>query len=57
MLNTSIPYCFLPKGGLMKWYYWCNECDWEQEMDDHYHNFCPKCGHVNIGRIKWRDKP
>lgn len=30
--------------------YWCNECDWEERMEKHKYDFCPKCGHVNISR-------
>lgn len=30
--------------------YWCNECDWEERMDKHKYDFCPKCDHVNISR-------
>jgi predicted RNA-binding Zn-ribbon protein involved in translation (DUF1610 family) len=39
-----------------KWLYWCNECDWEEKMDEHKHDFCPKCGHVNIGRKHSREE-
>lgn len=34
-----------------KWVYWCNECDWEEHTNEHKYDFCPKCGHVNIGRM------
>ena len=30
--------------------YRCNECDWEEYIDEHKHDFCLKCGHVNISR-------
>lgn len=34
-----------------KWVYWCNECSWVERMDEHKHDFCPECGHINIGRM------
>ena len=30
----------------------CNECDWEEETTGLQYEFCPKCGHVNIGFSK-----
>lgn len=33
-----------------KYLYWCNECDWEERMTEHKYDFCPKCGHINIGK-------
>ena len=33
----------------------CNECDWEEEAVGLTYEFCPKCGHVNIGFSKLRD--
>lgn len=34
------------------YFYWCNECDWQEHTDEHQHDFCPNCGHVNISRRK-----
>ena len=28
---------------------YCNECDWREETIGLPYQFCPKCGHVNIG--------
>lgn len=30
----------------------CNECDWEGETTGLQYEFCPKCGHINIGFVK-----
>lgn len=27
----------------------CNECKWEEKITGLQYEFCPKCGHVNIG--------
>ena len=35
-----------------KFIMFCNECDWEEETTGLQYEFCPKCGHVNIGFIK-----
>lgn len=29
--------------------YFCNECPWTEETIGLIYEFCPKCGHVNIG--------
>jgi len=33
----------------------CNECDWKEETIGLQYEFCPKCGHVNIG-FSWIGK-
>lgn len=35
---------------MRKYLYWCNECLWEERMDEHKYDFCPLCGHINISR-------
>jgi predicted RNA-binding Zn-ribbon protein involved in translation (DUF1610 family) len=39
-----------------RYLYWCNECDWEETMNEHTYDFCPKCGHINISRNNNRKK-
>jgi predicted RNA-binding Zn-ribbon protein involved in translation (DUF1610 family) len=34
----------------------CNECNWEEETKGLPYEFCPKCGHVNIGFSPIRKK-
>lgn len=34
----------------------CNECDWEEHTTGLIYQFCPKCGHVNIGFYRLRNK-
>lgn len=33
----------------------CNECAWKEETKGLKYEFCPVCGHVNIGFSKIRD--
>jgi predicted RNA-binding Zn-ribbon protein involved in translation (DUF1610 family) len=40
-----------------RYLYWCNECDWEETMNEHKYDFCPNCGHINISRNNNGKKP
>lgn len=31
----------------------CNECGWSEETIGLPYEFCPKCGHVNIGYVQY----
>lgn len=33
----------------------CNECNWKEKTIGLKYDFCPKCGHVNIGFSKIKD--
>jgi Zn finger protein HypA/HybF involved in hydrogenase expression len=41
---------YLEREKTKKYLYWCNECLWEETMDEHKYDFCPECGHINISR-------
>ena len=32
---------------------YCNECDWHEQTIGLQYDFCPKCGHVNIGYTQY----
>lgn len=35
-----------------KFIMFCNECEWREETKGLKYEFCPNCGHVNIGFSK-----
>ncbi|MGE7951914.1 hypothetical protein [Lysinibacillus xylanilyticus] len=39
----------------VKFIFFCNECNWEEETVGVPYYFCEECGHVNISYVKTKD--